>query len=218
MYILIPLCLCFLAACLYNEKQKKHVRATVFKGLASLSFVTLGLLCSPGGKTASLVTAGLILGMIADILLNLRFVFKEKAQSVFLAGILVFLSGHILYLAAVFPLIRHRLTAVIAGAAVTAVLIGWLFGRITAKKSFRIFGIIYIGAIMILNVTALFNIIEHPAAFSMIFAAGTFLFLISDVVLILNTFGPQTRFGLRVTNTVLYYVGQLLIALSLLKL
>ena len=218
MYILIPLCLCFLALCLYGERQKKHVPATVFKGLASLSFVILGLLCSPGGKTASLVITGLILGMIADILLNLRFVFKEKAQSVFLAGILVFLTGHILYLAAVFPLIRHRLTAVIAGAAVTAVLIGWLFSRITAKKSFRIFGIIYIGAIVILNSAAIFNLVQHPGAFSLVFAAGALLFLISDIVLILNTFGPQTRFGLRVTNTVLYYVGQLLIALSLLKL
>ena len=218
MYILIPLCLCFLALCLYGERQKKHVPATVFKGLASLSFVILGLLCSPGGKTASLVITGLILGMIADILLNLRFVFKEKAQSVFLAGILVFLSGHILYLAAMLPLIRHRLIAVIAGAAVTAVLIGWLFGRITAKKSFQIFGIIYIGAIVILNSAAIFNLVQHPGAFSLVFAAGALLFLISDVVLILNTFGPQTRFGLRVTNTVLYYVGQLLIALSLLKL
>ena len=218
MYILIPLCICFLALCLYNEKQKKHVSATVFKGLASLSFVILGLLCSPGGRTASLITAGLILGMIADILLNLRFVFKEKGQLVFLVGILVFLSGHILYLAAVLPLIQHRPAAVIAGAAVTAVLIGWLFSRITAKKAFRIFGIIYIGAIVFLNSAAIFNLVQHPGAFSAVFAAGAFLFLISDIVLILNTFGQETKFGLRVTNTTLYYIGQILIALSLLAL
>ena len=48
------------------------------------------------------------------------------------------------------------------------------------------------------------------------FAAGAFLFLVSDIVLILNTFGPKSKFSLRVTNLSLYYVGQLLIALSLL--
>ena len=41
------------------------------------------------------------------------------------------------------------------------------------------------------------------------------LFLISDIVLILNTFGPETKTSLRITNIVLYYIGQLLIALSL---
>ena len=38
----------------------------------------------------------------------------------------------------------------------------------------------------------------------------------SSIVLILNTFGPESKFSLRVTNLSLYYVGQLLIALSLL--
>ena len=35
-------------------------------------------------------------------------------------------------------------------------------------------------------------------------------------MLILNTFGSETKQSLRVTNVMLYYVGQLLIALSLL--
>jgi uncharacterized membrane protein YhhN len=47
------------------------------------------------------------------------------------------------------------------------------------------------------------------------FAAGAVSFLISDIVLILNTFGKETKFTLRVTNLTLYYIGQLLIALSL---
>ena len=44
---------------------------------------------------------------------------------------------------------------------------------------------------------------------------GALLFLVSDVVLILNTFGAESRRSLRITNIALYYVGQLLIALSL---
>ena len=52
--------------------------------------------------------------------------------------------------------------------------------------------------------------------FCALFAAGSVLFLVSDIVLILNTFGKETRQSLRVTNISLYYLGQLLIALSLL--
>jgi hypothetical protein len=47
------------------------------------------------------------------------------------------------------------------------------------------------------------------------FFGGALLFLASDVVLILNTFGPKSTFSMRVVNLVLYYVGQLMIALSL---
>ena len=68
---------------------------------------------------------------------------------------------------------------------------------------------------MILNCVAIGNLISDPSAFTGIFAAGAVLFLISDIVLILNTFGPETKTSLRITNIVLYYIGQLLIALSL---
>ncbi|MBQ9153803.1 MAG: hypothetical protein IJ130_08305 [Solobacterium sp.] len=55
-----------------------------------------------------------------------------------------------------------------------------------------------------------------PSLFTGIFFAGALLFLISDIVLILNTFGPESRFSLRITNLTLYYIGQILIAVSLL--
>jgi hypothetical protein len=41
------------------------------------------------------------------------------------------------------------------------------------------------------------------------------LFLVSDIVLILNTFGSEFKQNLRNTNISLYYAGQLLIAISL---
>lgn len=60
---------------------------------------------------------------------------------------------------------------------------------------------------------------NRPVCFSSvfigIFAAGGLFFLVSDIMLILNTFGSETKQSLRVTNISLYYIGQLLIALSL---
>ena len=87
MYVLIPLCLCLAAVFLWQEHRKNYVPAVVLKGLASGCFVGLGLLLSPGTQTARLIVAGLILGCIADVLLNLRYVFEKKGQLIFLAGI-----------------------------------------------------------------------------------------------------------------------------------
>ena len=218
MVLLCILCLCLAAVFLWQEKEEHYGLAAALKGLASLCFVAVGVLASSGGHTARLIIIGLVLGCIADVLLNLRWVFKEKGQLVFLVGILVFLSGHIVYLAAVLPMAKNWIVPVIVGVVLTAVLMKWIFTKITAKKAFKIFGVFYIGAIMILNCVAISNLLTDPGVFTGIFASGALLFLISDIVLILNTFGPKSRFSLRVTNIGLYYVGQILIALSLLAL
>ena len=215
MFLLIPLCLALAAVFLLQESREKYVPAVVLKGLASACFVLLGALCSPGTHMARLIVAGLVLGCVADVLLNLRWVFKEKGQPIFLVGILVFLSGHVLYLAAILPLNPRPLLCCAVGAVLTAALMIWIFRRISAKKAFKIFGVVYIGAIMLLNCVAVGNLLAAPSVFTALFAAGAVFFLVSDVVLILNTFGSETRRSLRVTNIALYYVGQLLIALSL---
>ena len=215
MFFLIPLCLIIAGIFIWQEKKENYVAADILKGLASLCFVLLGMRCSPGTHTAKLIVAGLVLGCIADVLLNLRFVLKEKGQPVFLVGILVFLAGHVLYLAAVLPMAKNWIICVVLGIVLTALLMVWIFKQITAKKAFKIFGVFYIGAIVLLNCVTVSNLITSPSAFAGIFAAGALLFLISDIVLILNTFGSESRFSLRVTNLSLYYIGQILIAFSL---
>ena len=199
MYLLIPLCLCLAAVFLWQESKKNYVPAVILKGLASACFVLLGFLLKNGSRTA-----------------NLRFVFEKKGQLIFLVGILVFLTGHVLYLAAILSGATHWLLCVIVGVVLTALLMWWIFQRITAKKAFKIFGVVYLGAIMLLNSVAVGNLIAAPSAFTALFAAGSVLFLVSDIVLILNTFGKETRQSLRVTNISLYYLGQLFLALSLL--
>ena len=214
-YALIPLCLCLAAVFLWQESRKNYVPAVILKGLASACFVLMGLLLAGDARMARLILVGLLLGCIADVLLNLRFVFEKKGQLIFLVGIAVFLSGHILYVIAILQEAKHWWIPLIVGAVLTALLMMWIFKKITAKKAFKIFGVVYIGAIMLLNCVAVGNLIAAPSAFTALFAAGSLLFLISDIVLILNTFGKETRQSLRVTNISLYYVGQLLIALSL---
>ena len=218
MAIISILCLCLAALFMWTEKKENYVGAVILKGLASLCFVFVGVMAGNGGQLAKLVITGLALGCVADVLLNLRWVFPKKGQIIFLVGILVFLSGHVVYLAAVLPMTKNRIICVIVGIVLTAILMKWIFSRITAKKAFKIFGVFYLGAIMLLNCVAISNLTTAPSAFTGLFAAGAMLFLISDIVLILNTFGSESRFSLRVTNLSLYYIGQLLIAWSLLYL
>lgn len=216
MYILIPLCIIIAALFIWQEKNENYLTAMILKGIASLCFVALGFMTSRSDAVSAKIITGLILGCIADVLLNMRYVVKEKGKIVFLIGILVFLSGHIAYLLAVFPLTSNKLICIIAAVILTALIMKWIFTKITAEKAFKIFGIFYIGAIVWLNCSALFNLIASPSSFTAVFFAGALLFLVSDIVLILNTFGSETKFSLRVTNLSLYYIGQILIALSML--
>ncbi len=214
-YILIALCAILAVIFLKREAEGKYVPAVILKGLASLCFVTIGLLCDPGNQVSKLIVAGLIIGCVADVLLNLRMVFEKKGQAIFLVGILVFLTGHIMYLAAVLPLCSNKVICLIIGIVLTTLLMIWIFKRVTAKPAFKVFGVVYIGAIMLLNCVAIANVISAASPFNIVFAAGAVFFLISDIVLILNTFGSEFKQSLRNTNISLYYIGQLLIALSL---
>ena len=183
----------------------------VLKGLASSCFVLFGVLGSEAFKDpqfAKLVVIGLILGAVADVLLNLRYVVKKN-------GKIVFLAGHVLYIAALVPHCKNLAVCIIAGVILTAVLLAWIFKQITAEKAFKIFGVVYIGVITVMNCISLGALIAEPSAQMAVFFAGALMFLTSDIVLILNTFGGKSKNSLRIANIALYYAGQLLIALCL---
>ena len=206
------------AAFIYFEHEKKYVPAVVLKGLASLFFVILGILgwkMNGSPDYGKFVVTGLVLGCVADVLLNLRFVFEKIGSKIFLVGILVFLSGHIFYIVGLFKQCYMVWIFILAGAFFTFFILRWIFSKITAKKAFKIFGVFYIGAVVIMTCIALGVLATNPCARNAVFFAGAVLFLISDIVLILNTFGGTSKFSLRITNLSLYYLGQILIALTL---
>ncbi|MCR4951395.1 MAG: lysoplasmalogenase [Solobacterium sp.] len=201
------------------EHEEKYVLADILKGSASLMFVIIGWLAytrvnNPFNK---LFFYGLIFGMTGDILLNLRFVFKKNGQKIFLAGILAFLIGHILYLFALLPQARapwlYYFAA--AGALAAAGLLIYIFKTMDVKLAFKIFGVFYLGAVFIMSAIAIGIAIFIPNTRSLIYAIGAVLFTASDVVLIFNTFSGVTKFSMRITNLLLYYMGQILIAVSL---
>ena len=199
------------------EHKKQYVPAVILKGSASLIFCVIGWFAKNAASQsfAQWIFAGLVFGMLGDIALNLRFVFPEKGQKIFLGGIVLFLIGHILYLAALIPLCRHLLLCTVIGAVLAALLLGYIFKTMQVKTAFKIFGIFYLGAVIIMTCTAIGILIENPQTYTALYAVGAVLFTLSDIILIFNTFGSQERFSRRIANLSLYYFGQLLIAFSL---
>lgn len=201
-----------------TEYKEKYVLADILKGLAALMFVTIGFLgyryvsTDPMGKK---LVIGLLFGMIGDIVLNLRYLLKKNGQKAFLAGILAFLIGHILYLAALVPLADYLVLDIVIGVVLAAALMIYIFKTMEVKAVFKAFGVVYLGAIIIMTVMAIHIAIVSQNAHDIIYALGAILFTASDIVLIFNTFGKESKFSLRITNLSLYYIGQLLIAGSL---
>lgn len=203
---------------IYVEHQEKYLPALILKTSASLVFVLIGIMCSKiclDPKVSKYVILGLCFGAAGDFFLNLRFVLSKVAQKVFLVGILIFLTGHVMYLITLINLATNALIPAVVGVVLTVLLLIWIFSKIEAKMAFKIFGVFYIGAVTLMATYACFNAVTLKSTFSYIYALGAILFLVSDVVLILNTFTKTTKFSLRITNLVLYYLGQLCISLSL---
>lgn len=202
------------------EVKNEYLKATIRKGCASLVFVILGFICSrysANSGFAKLVVIGLVLGMIGDILLDLRFVLEKYNQKIFLAGIAAFLAGHILYLCALIPKSSSLLICIPAGVVLAGITLWQIFSHIEeVKPAFKIFGVVYIGAVVLMTSVAFGNLITAPGTTTILYAIGAISFTASDIILIFNTFSGKSRKSLRITNLSLYYLGQLLIAFSLL--
>ncbi|MBO4382961.1 MAG: lysoplasmalogenase [Clostridia bacterium] len=203
---------------IYVEQQKKYVPAVALKGTASLFFVLLGLFglsLSPLPGFAKVVVAGLLFGLIGDVCLNLRFVLENAGQKIFLGGILAFLIGHILYLVALIPLCEKVWVWLIVGVAVAAALLYWILTSVEAEKAFKIFGVVYIGAVVLMTAVAVGVFRTRGTQGSLLYMVGAVLFTLSDVILIFNTFTKDGKAWMRPANLLLYYLGQLFIALSI---
>ncbi len=204
-----------------TEYEGKMALATALKGTASLFFVLFGLICylENASTFGALVLSGLVLGMLGDIFLNLRNCFEgSKSMKIFAVGILFFLSGHFLYIAS----LLNRDASVLGYASlVTAVLsllsIPPLMKRITApSRGLRIFGWVYLVVVIAMFSSSLVLLfINGGGGCEAVFTTGALLFVVSDFIMIYYSFGRKIK-PLRAVNLLSYYIGQLLIALTIL--
>lgn len=202
------------------EHKEKYVAADILKGSASLCFVLVGLYGfthGQNGREEMKMVLGLLFGMLGDILLNLRYVFKKYDQKFFLSGIVVFFIGHLFYLAAFLSQsgVRVITLACVIGGALTVGLLAYIFTHMKVKKVFKIFGVFYLGAVDIMMVAAVLQAVLLPYTPYVLCGIGAVAFMLSDAILIFYIFGDKHTYPMRIANLSIYYLGQALIALSL---
>ena len=204
-----------------TEYAGKMAKATVLKGLASACFVMLGALCYAENRTVfgRLILIGLILGMVGDIFLNLRNQFSGAAsQKVFAIGILAFLSGHFLYIAALITQNAATVLPALLTAGIRSILASPpLMKRITApSRGLKLFGYVYLVIVIAMfSCSAVLLVLNGVQTLTVLLAVGGLLFVVSDFIMIYYSFGKKIK-PLRAINLLSYYAAQLLIALCIL--
>ena len=170
-----------------------------------------------------LIIAGLVMGLIGDILLDLKIMYPEQNNQYFVAGTISFTIGHFFYFVSAMLLNMtilpsHLLWNVLA--ALGFAIIMTIGTMLISKKMGLNFGkMIYLVAMycVVLNFMVGFSVaiaIFNPIYW--IFASGMILFLLSDLVLSMQYFGNATGKVFVWINHILYYLAQILIAVSVL--
>lgn len=226
--ILMCLGLASLTLFLIEKCRKYSVKELILKTTTSLFFLATGAVgmfaCSPYHILGLFVVLGLACGMLGDIWLDLKYVFREKDKWFTYAGFISFAIGHILYITGFyleFFQYAHWLYFVLP--LVLGLLIGAL--PIALQKLLKIrLGdmtiITYIYSAILFSMTlcglslCIFTGFKNVTC--ILLFAGGLLFTISDLILSGTYFGEghEKPFDI-ISNGVTYYIAQYLIAFSL---
>ena len=232
MYPLLLVCGAVLLFVYIREKIKAYsVKALILKSIESVLFIAVGVYGSwhsaargTGSPLCPFVVLGLVLGLLGDIWLDLKYVFPEKDEPFTYAGFCVFGVGHILYITGMllsyYPagkpmtVIVPILLAVVMsiGNAVLEKPMKLHYGKL--KPVVIVYGVLLFGMVMISGSLALAHGWEETPL-NLLFVGGIF-FAVSDLILSGTYFGVGKERPIDLAlNYITYYTAQFLIASSL---
>lgn len=217
--ILIILCILFDIGYLYSKSVDKNKIALVSKTLAALCFIIIGFnsLKENESSFALGICIGLVFDGIGDLLLALRNINNKKHW--FILGGLSFLLGHFLYIGSLIDVGLETKNDLLFIFVISGLLIGlvalYILTRICRiNKAYLILGFIYSPSIFAVLTTSIYVYISYTNITDLIFLIGALLFVSSDMILIINNFGIKRKW-MHPVYSLLYFVGQILIAYSL---
>lgn len=208
--------------------EKPTVYSLVLKTAASICFIMCAIFAInavEAGNINLLMLAGLVLGLVGDILLDLKIMYSSQSNEYFIAGTSAFAIGHFFYFLsailfnnAIVP--THLPWNILISFGVAIILtLGIIF---SSKKMGLNFGkMLYIVIFYSFVLTFMVSFTVSIAIFSPIYwivAVGMILFFLSDLVLSMQYFGGNTAKSMVYLNHVLYYLAQLCLAFSILYL
>ena len=203
---------------LAEMERGNHPKAVRLKGLASLCFVLTGVWFAvfSGGGRSVLIVFGLVLGLIGDVLLAMRFEYPAKHDQFFLIGAISFALGHVLYIIALLGVDgRAILTAIpfwVAGLALSGF---YAFKKKADAGPMQIPGYGYMALVVGMGAVACGLAVRHPVPGPILFALGGILFGVSDNILAAHCFGTAKAPVYNRWVHYTYYAAQLLIAWSI---
>lgn len=208
--------------------EKATVYSLILKATASVCFIMCAAFAIKEVGSSSvnlLIMLGLVLGLIGDILLDLKIMYPKDGNQYFIAGTSTFAIGHFFYFLAI-TLYNSNISPatlpwnILASLGVAVVIT--LAIILPSKKMGLNFGKnLYIVVFYSLVLSFMMAFSVAIAIFSTmfwIFAAGMILFFLSDLVLSLQYFGGKDQKVWVYVNHILYYAAQSMIAFSLLYL
>ena len=211
------------------EKCKRYsLKGVLIKTVVSLLFIVTALAATiqnPGHILNNFIIAGLILGLLGDIFLDLKYVYPNDDKPYTYAGFIVFGIGHILFIIGMMIQFFGNGNFLYFLIPVVGALLFSIINLLTEKpmglafKDLKVIVCIYAFILALNPLTSLLLCIHtgwaNPSII-MLFVGGI-LFAVSDLVLSKTYFGEGHEKPLDfILNYVTYYGAQFVIAFSLL--
>lgn len=208
----------------YQRRLGFSLQNLLFKAVSSLCFLLTAVFALINNSSAltygSLIIMGGALGLVGDILLDLKGIYKQHENIYLRGGFIFFLIGHIFYTGAVAYSVKMKWYWILISAVVSIIV-----GIVTVAMAnimkvhygaYRRIVAVYVAFLVMTTVISIISVILSGFQKGYILmAVGAVLFLLSDLVLSNTFFGrgkdkPHHFF----INHFLYYAGQYLIAAS----
>jgi len=223
-YLLTFLGAIVLTLFLLNRDRNGSVKALLYKTLASFLFIAVAFAsflanpCPCAGVYTALIMMGLVCGLIGDILLDLKIMYKESSSLYQHGGMAAFLMGHLFYLAALIGYFGFNWIPVAVALALAVIII--LVSRFAFKFNFAehtidTYAYSFVLAYMMTQ-AGYAAVTQNYSTCTVLLAVGAILFLLSDLVLSMTYYDGKDSRAFISVNHVLYYAAQFCIALSVL--
>ena len=210
------------------EKLKGYsLKDTILKAITSCFFITVAIvsLISKGYHLLTIfVPIGLFFGLLGDIFLELKYVYKEKDNVLTYAGFIAFGVGHIMYILGMTLEFYHGENVLYL---IIPVLIGFVVSLLTVATEkvmklnygkMKMIAFFY-GAIlfsMVMTALSMSILVNFKSTTLILIVIGGVLFAISDLILSGTYFGEgKDRPVDLASNCVTYYLAQFIIAFAL---
>ena len=234
--LIVGICVALAFASLFIVVRIKQggVDGIVTKALASFGFVALGLflMATKAGQndfsrySSIVILCGLVCGLIGDVLLDLKVVYPFHEDKYLTFGMLSFLFGHLFFIGSMGVIFAGNATKAIIFPVIFIVIISAIFAVgiwfVTSRYMHLDYGkhallsTIYAGVLLFTTIFSIYLAFSTMLTSLFIMAVGFVLFLASDLVLSLQYFGgKQSVKSLIILNHSLYYLAQILIAVSI---